>query len=657
MKQTRKHWGFDVRGMDTNVRPQDDFFRHAHGTWLRKAKIPANESRWGTFSTLRAETDKQLKKLVERIARGRYAAGSPEQMIRDFYRSGLDEKRREKLGAAPLAPWLSRIGRVQTTEDLLSLTAEFHTLGIGVLWGGMIDQDLKNSERYALYLQQDGLGMPDRDYYLKDDAESKRVRGAYVRHIEAMHRLLGLSPKDCTTASETVMRIETMLARASMKKELARDLEKTYHKVSPSALRKIAPGIDWKRYLNSIGAACSGDLIVTQPGFLKAVNGMLKTVPLADWKVYFRWHLINDFAGALSRAFVRQQFAFYGKTLMGSKQLKPLWRRSLAATSGSLGELLGQAYVKEHFTSEAKLRMNGLVDDLFAAYEKRIKYLDWMTPDTKKKAVRKLSQMNRKIGYPDKWRSYRGLVVRTDDYFGNLVRSAKFEHRREMKKLGRPIDRSEWGMYPQTVNAYCNFNMNEIVFPAGILQPPFFDLSADDAINYGCIGAVIGHEITHGFDDQGSKFDGKGNMRAWWSKEDRKRFMKKAKLVEKQFDQYRVADGVPVNGKLTLGENIADLGGASIAFDAYQAALSRTGKREAIQGFTPEQRFFLGFALFEREVVRPEFVKMQVLTDPHSPGEFRINGPVSNLPEFYEAFGVRKGDKLYREPKERARIW
>lgn len=657
MAKTTKNWGFDTETIDEKVRPQDDFYTHAHGKWLATTKIPASESRWGSFMSLRFDTEEKLRKLVESTLRGRYTAGSAEQMVRDFYKAGLDEKTREKLGMKPMLPWLAKVERLKNSKDMEALAAEFHRLGIGALWGGMIDQDSKNSERYALYLAQDGIGMPDREYYLNDDAESKRVREAYKKYMLALHRLVGLSAQEAGAAMETVMRIETALAKASMTKEDVRDSEKTYHKYPVAKLAALAPNVNWKLYLSRIGAGKEPYIILMQPEFIKAVSEMLATVPLADWKTYLRWHLIDGMAGLLSKKFVLTQFAYYGKALSGQKAMKPLWRRALGATNGSLGELLGQLYVKEHFTPEAKVAMGELVDDIFAAYEKRIKALDWMTEPTKRKAVAKLRMMSRKIGYPDKWKSYRGLKVAPADYFGNLLRSAEYEHKRQVKKLGRPIDRTEWHMYPQTVNAYCNFNMNEIVFPAAILQPPFFDLAADAAVNYGSIGSVIGHEITHGFDDQGAKFDGKGNMKTWWTDEDRKRFDAKAKILKEQFDSYTVADGVKVNGQLTLGENIADLGGASIAFDAHQAHMKRSGERKDIGGYTPEQRFFFGFSLFERELTRPEGEKTRVLTDPHSPPKFRINGPASNLPEFYEAFGVRKGDKLYREPGARAKIW
>jgi putative endopeptidase len=654
----RKGWGFDTKDMDKSVRPQDDFYKYVHGGWLKRARIPANEARWGSFTILRVETEKRLKKTVESVLKGRYATGSSEQMIRDFYRSGMDEARREKLGVTPLAPWLKRIDAIKDTRSMLAYLAEASTHGFGGLWGEMIDQDSKDSELYAVHLYQSGLGMPDRDYYLKDDAESKRVRNAYVKHVEALHRLLGDSTKNSQAAREVVMRIETALAKASMTKEDSRDAEKIYHKLSIAELQKIAPNIAWKKYFKDCNMGKEKSVIVMQLEFLGAVSAMLADVSMEEWRTYLRYHIANDSAGSLSSKFVREQFEFYGKALFGSKKMKPLWRRSLAATNGNLGELLGRVYVKEYFTKEAKNRMNALVDDLFIAYASRIKNIEWMLPKTKRKALAKLALMNRKIGYPDKWKSYKGLEVRSDDYFGNLTRSSMYEHRRQVKKLGKPIDRTEWGMYPQTVNAYCNFNMNEIVFPAAILQPPFFDLSSDDALNYGSIGSVIGHEITHAFDDQGSKFDGKGNMKSWWTLADRKNFDRRAKVVKDQFDQYHVADGVPVNGQLTLGENIADLGGASIAYDAYMLSLCRDkDRRKDIESFTPEQRFFLGFAIFERELARPEFTKMQVLTDPHSPGIFRINGPVSNLPEFYSAFGLSRKDKLYREPKDRAKIW
>ena len=452
------------------------------------------------------------------------------------------------------------------------------------------------------------------------------------------------------------MRMETALAKISMTKEDLRDVDKTYHKMKVSALARFTGNVDWTTFFKIIGAKKVREVVVMQPDFMKAVNTILTNEPIEDWKVYLEWHLVGGAAGYLGEKFEKQSFAFYATTLAGVKVMKPAWRRALRAVNGNLGMILGKLYVDEYFGSEAKKKIKTVVADLFIAYEARIKNLDWMSPATKKKAIIKLHQMVRKLGYPDKWKSYRGLVIKPDDYFGNAVRATFFEHARIMRRLNKLVDRTEWFMTPQMVNAYCSFGMNDIAFPAAILQPPFFDPSADDAVNYGSIGTAIGHEITHGFDDQGSKFDGKGNRRTWWTPSDRAHFDKKAKVLVRQFNEYRVADGLAVNGQLTLGENIADLGGASIAFDAYQLRLKKTGRKDT-GGYTPEQRFFLSFALFARENRRAEAEKTQVLTDPHSPGLFRINGPTSNLPEFYEAFGVMKGDKLYREPKNRAKIW
>lgn len=654
---TRNGWGFDIRELDTSVRPQDDFYAYVNRKWKDKNPIPKSEARWGTFMILRYDTEQKLKAILEELesAKG-IKEKSAEQMVRDLYRSGMDMERRNALGMTPLASILEKITAISSPDDLTTTIAQLHRIGIDVPWGADIDQDARNSEKYMLHLMQDGLGMPERDYYLKDDAESLRVREAYRTHVEKMFRLMGYAPARAKDARDTLLSLETRLAKASMRKEDMRDPEKTYHKMSRAELMKLAPAIDWKQYLAQTDGDSLKSFVVMQPAFLKEVSRMFKDISVEDWKTYLSWHLVNEFSGALSDPFIKQSFAFYGTVLSGTKEMKPLWRRVLASVNGVLGEAVGQVYVKRHFTPDAKKKMNRIVDDLFTAYEARIKSLDWMTAPTKRKALLKLKALNRKIGYPDKWKSYRGLTIKADDYVGNLIRSSEYEHRRAMKKLMGPIDRGEWFMYPQTVNAYFAPNMNDIVFPAAILQPPFFDPAADDAVNYGSIGAVIGHEITHGFDDEGSKFDAKGNLKNWWTAEDRKRFEKKAKVVEKQYGMFEVADGVKVNGKLTLGENIADFGGLSIAYDAYQLQLARTGRKD-IDGLTPEQRFFISFAVFERENSRPEFEKMQVLTDPHSPGKFRINGPVSNFTAFYDAFGVSKGDVLYRAPKDRELVW
>jgi putative endopeptidase len=653
----KKGWGFDTRDMDTKVRPQDDFYHYASGEWLKKNPVPPHESRWGSFMILRYDTEKKLLAIVSELKNKKHLkAGSPEQMVRDFYISGLDMKKRNALGLTPVQPWLDRIEKIRDVPSLVTALAHLEIIGGGGPWGIGIDQDMKNSNRYVVYLGQGGLGMPDRDYYLKDDAESKRVRTAYEKHLETIEMMMGRTSADAQKDRATIMRIETAIAKISMTKEDLRDFDKTYNKMTVRAFTRITPGIDWKSYFTIVGAGDIRDLIVMQPKFMTSVSKLLRSITIEDWKTYLRWHLVGGAASHLTEKFEKQNFAFYGTVLSGAPKMKPAWRRALGSVNRNLGEVLGKVYVQKHFSPEAKKKINTLVDDLLEAYEARIKGLDWMSPATKKKALRKLSQMNRKLGYPDKWRTYTGLVIRHDDYFGNAVRTAQLEHRREMRRLKKPVDRAEWSMTPQTVNAYCSFGLNDIVFPAAILQPPFFSVDADDAVNYGAIGSVIGHEITHAFDDQGCRFDGKGNRVTWWLNKDSLNFAKKAKVLVKQYNQYTVADGVHVNGQLTLGENIADLGGASIGFDAYKLQLARTGRTD-IEGFTPEQRYFLSLALFERENRRPEAEKTQVLTDPHSPGQFRINGPASNLPEFYEAFGVQKGHKLYRAPKDRAKIW
>lgn len=656
-RMKKKGWGFNTRDIDRKVRPQDDFYQYANGGWLKKNPVPPHESWWGSFLILRYDTEKKLRVLVTKLKATKHLqSGSPERMVRDFYRSGLDMERRNALGLTPLHPLLDRIAQIKDVRSLVLTIAHLEKIGGAGPWGIMVDQDMEDSEKYVLYIHQSGLGMPDRDYYLKENVESLRVRTAYEKHLKAMFVLMGKTETEVKKNRDAIMRIETNIAKISTAKEELRDVDKVYHKMRISALESLTPNIDWTSYFKIVGTGKMREVIVMQPKFLKAVSAMLAKEPLEDWKTYLTWHLIGGAASYLSGKFEKQNFAFYGTTLSGIKVMKPIWRRVLRTVNGGLGEVLGKLYVKEYFSPEAKKKIVAVVDDLFEAYEARIKNLDWMGSTTKRKAIKKLHQMNRKLGYPDKWRSYSGLVVKQNDYFGNVLRATLFEHARTMRRLKKTVDHKEWFMTPQTVNAYHSFGLNDIVFPAAILQSPFFSTDADDAINYGCIGTIIGHEITHGFDDQGCKFDGKGNRTTWWTKKDHTHFTKKAQVLIKEFSAYEVADGLKVNGKLTLGENIADLGGNSIAYDAYKLRLAKTGRKD-IDGFTPEQRFFLSFAVSERENHRPEAEKTQVLTDPHSPGKYRINGPASNLPEFYEAFGVKKGDKLYRKPKDRAKIW
>lgn len=649
--------GFDTRDLDTHVRPQDDFYTYANGGWLKRNKIPTDESRWGSFNILRYKAEKNLKHIVDELLQQNKAPkGGDEQLVGDLYRSGMDMKTRNKLGVRPLESLRNEIKSIANTSELVSVITHLHKLGISAPWGIGVDQDAKNSARYALHIYQSGLGLPDRDYYLKDEPEFVRVRKAYVDHVLRMFGLLGYSKGEALARTQTVMKVETLLAKVSMDKVAARDAEKTYNKKTVSQLKTLASQVNWPVYFKAVGVPTVSYVIAAQPHFIKSATALLNTLALEEWRVYLEWQLVDDASDFLSENFVKANFSF-SQILTGSKKIKPLWRRTLAVVNGALGEPLGKIYVKHYFDHAKKHKMDVLVSDLFAVYEERIKGLDWMSAATKRKAIAKLGMMARKIGYPRVWKSYKGLVIKPDDYLGNALRIAMFEHAREMKKLTRKtIDRDEWFMHPQTVNAYFHPTMNEIVFPAAILQPPFFNFEADDAFNYGGIGAVIGHEITHGFDDQGAKFDGTGNMKTWWQPVDKKKFEQKGKMLVKQYNAFKVADGVAVNGDLTLGENIADLGGLVIGYDAYQRHLKKTGRKD-IAGFTPEQRFFLGFALVEQELVRPEAVKTRVLTDPHSPAEFRINGPLAHFEPFYEAYGVKKGDKLWRDPKDRAKIW
>lgn len=648
-KRDKNWWGFDTKGIDISIRPQDDFYSYANGGWVKKTKIPPHEARWGSFITLRVETEHKLKIIVdELLATQRHKKGTPEQLITDYYRSAFDMKRRNKLGTTPLHDLVRRIEKISSHKELVDTIAHLHTVGISGVWSFFVDQDSKNSAAYILHLWQGGLGLPERDYYLENKPEQKRVRDAYVVYIAKLLNIAGFNPAEIARTQKAVLEIETALAKASMSKEDIRDPHKVYNKVTPNTF--------WKSYLALIGAPAAKKIIVGQPQFFTVAQKMLKDVPLEDWKSYLVWHLINDMGSSLTDAFVQEQFNFYSGVLHGVKQMKPLWRRALGATNGALGEPLGKLYVEAYFPKDAKRKIDALVSDLFAVYAERMQQLDWMSTATKRKAVTKLRAMSRKIGYPTKWDLYKGVVILPDDYVGNELRVHAHAYKKMMRKLAKSVDRNEWFMSPQTVNAYCSQTLNDIVFPAAILQWPFFDPAADMAVNYAGIGSVIGHEMTHAFDDQGAKFDLRGNMQNWWTPKDKQAFEKKGKLVVAQADAHEVAGGIHLNGKLTLGENIADLGGLVIAYDAYQKYLAKAG-RKIVGGLSPEMRFFLGFAQMEREVARPETLKMRALTDPHAVAPFRINGPLSNFEPFYKTFTLKKGDKLYLDPSKRAQIW
>ena len=652
-----KNIGFDVKEFDTKIRPQDDFFHYINAKWIKKNPIPASESYWGSFLVLRDNTKKQLFTIVDELSKDKELVdGSASQMVRDLYLSGMDEKTREDLGFSPLQDMLDDIDKVENTQDIISLVVKMHTVGLAPLWSVFVDQDERNPKKNIVYLHQDGISMPDRDYYVKKDAESERVRAGYEKYIVKMFQLYGETRKVALECLTVVMDIETALAKVSLTGVERRDIAKQYNKVSTNGLKKNYGAVDWNNYFESVGLKDVKHVVVMHLDFFGEVNALLQSVSLDDWKIYLRWKLMVGTSKLLDRKTEKAHFDFYGKVLGGVKREEESWKRVLSVVNAELGEALGKVYVEKFFPKETKRKLNEMVDNLFEAYAEQIKGLEWMSGLTKKKALKKLSCMDRKLGYPKKWKSYKGLKINTVSYVLNVLQAERYEFKRMVGKLHKPVDKTEWHMTPQTVNAYYSPLGNEIVFPAGIIQPPLFHSDFDDAINYGAMGVVIGHEMTHGFDDQGSQFDAVGNYKEWWTKDDRKAFQKKTSVLVKQFNEYEVLGDLKANGELTLGENIADFGGVKMAYKAYQKLLDKKGG-EDIDGLTPEQRFFIGFALFEREHSREEHIKRVTLTDVHSIPELRINGTLSNVPEFYDAYGVKKGDKLYRTQKSQANIW
>lgn len=649
--------GFDSKNIDASVRPQDDFFQFAVGNWLKRNPIPKTESRWGSFNVLHDRSWEALHGILERIRSKPAKPGTELQKLLDFYRTAMDEQARERQGAAPLEKYFTLIDQIRSPEGLARVIGEIHSMGLSPFWTPFVDQDEKKSEETVLHLWQANLILPDREYYLRADRRSKEIRKQYARYAVRILRLAGYASEYAERIARTVLKIETALAKVSRSRTALRDAEKQYHKMTLRALGKLAPHIPWPIYFSSSGMPPRYALIVGQPEFFRAASAMMARVPLEDLKTYLRWFLLDRSAGFLGRRFVRERFRFHGTILTGARRLKPLWKRAVMSIDTALGEALGKLYVQEYFSPRAKKMIDELVDHVVRAYASRIRKLNWMSAKTRRRALQKLTAITRKIAYPKRWRKYGALEIKTDSYLENFFRSRRFEHRRQLAKIGKPLDRSEWLMTPPTVNAYYSPSLNEMVFPAGILQPPFFDPDVFAAVNYAGIGSVIGHELTHGFDDQGSKFDEKGNMREWWSPADRKKFVRKADALVRQFNRYAVAGGMRLNGTLTLGENIADLGGLVIAYDAFTAALK--GKRwpKTIGGWTPDQLFFLGFAQMERAHTRPEEERRLATIDPHSPSRYRTNGVVVNMEEFHRAFGVKPGDGMFRRPEERARIW
>jgi predicted metalloendopeptidase len=648
--------GIATEYIDASVRPQNDFYKHLNGKWLQTVEIPADQASWGSFDQLYEDSLGQLRGIIEKVSADANAQDADAKRIGDYYASFMDEARLEQLGIAPLTPELDRIAALKDKAELPALLAHLGKIGVNVPFDFGIHQDNKDSTKYVADIGQGGLAMPDRDYYLKaDDAKLAQAKARYEQHVERMLALAG-NPRAVFDA-KSIVGFETELARIQWTKVELRDPVKAYNKVNLADLDKLAPGYDWKAWLDATGlSAKTSYVIVGQPTYLKAFVALSNKTSLETWKAYLSMHLVDAYGGYLSKAFVDERFDFYGKTLSGTPEMEPRWKRGVGAVERSQGEALGKLYVAQYFPPERKARMEALVQNLLAAYKQSIDKLDWMSPKTKKEAQAKLAKFTPKIGYPNKWKDYSALVVKRDDLIGNVMRSRVVEADREINKLGKPIDRDEWGMTPQTVNAYYNPEMNEIVFPAAILQPPFFDANADDAVNYGGIGAVIGHEISHGFDDQGAQYDGDGNLRDWWSKADHKNFKAKTAMLVKQYNAFEPLKGYRVNGELTLGENIADNSGLAIAYKAYKISL-KGKKAPVIGGLTGEQRLYMGWAQVWRSKMRDEQQIAQIKADPHSPDPFRANGSLRNQPGFYEAFGVKQGDRMYLAPKERVIIW
>ncbi len=647
---------FSVDYMDKSVSPGADFYQFADGNWVKNNPVPADKARWASFTQLAERNTFLIHALLEDAAATKNPKGSVKAEVGDFYISAMDTNTLEKLRFKPIEPDLNKIKKIKTAEDLFKLVAHFHDTGLGGIFNAGVGPDARQSTIYALGFDQGGLSLPDRDYYLKDSFETQRK--AYLEHVTKMLTLLGELPEAAAKDAATVMDLETELAKASRSRVDLRDPNKNYNKFTTAELIAKTPGIMWNVYLSERSLSGAAYEIVGQPEFFEAVSKMVKERPISDWQTYLRWHVLHAAAPYLFAEVEQENFNFFGKTLSGQPEQEPRWKRAFHAIDRNIGEALGQLYVEKYFPAAAKTRMTDLVDNLRAVFRDHLEKVEWMTDETRAKALAKFDRFTQKIGYPDKFRDYSSVKIKRNDYLGNVRRAAAFEEHRENARLGQTVDRTEWGMTPETVNAYFNPSMNEIVFPAGILQPPFFDLSEDDAVNYGAIGVVIGHEITHGYDDEGRKYDAEGNLSEWWTDKDSKEFDARAEKVVNEYDAFEALPGVHVNGKLTLGENLADLGGVSIAYDALERLLAKDpSKRKNIDGFTPEQRFFISFSQIWRTNIRDAEAKRLVTVDPHSPGRFRAVGPLVNYQQFFDAFNIKPGDPMWREPNLRAHVW
>lgn len=652
--------GFDPARMDKTCEPCKDFYQFANGAWLEQNPVPAGYSRWGSFDRLQESNRDVLHRILETTSNNRMAKrkGSNEQLISDFYMTCMDEAKVEATGLKPLEENFARIESAKTIKDVQAVVAHFHRQSIPTLFGFGAGQDARNNKQVIGVAGQGGLSLPNRDHYTKDDEKSKKNREELVKHMTRMFELLGDDATKAAANAQTVFAVQTKLADKWMTPVDSRDPQKTYNKMTVAQFAEMTPNISWTDYFAVRQVPPVSEVNVGQPEFFKQVNSLMAEVPVADWKTYLRWHLITASAPFLSKKFDEENFNFYGRVLQGTKEQLPRWKRCVAGTDNFVGEALGPVYVKSEFTPESKARMKELIGNLLTTFRERLSKLDWMSEETRKQALVKLNAFEyTKIGYPDKFRDYTGLNIDRASYVENVRRAAMFENRRQLNKIGKPVDRTEWLMTPPTVNAYYQTFNVEIVFPAGILQPPFFNPHADDAINYGSIGGVIGHEVTHGFDDRGSQYDAQGNLRMWWTKEDREKFDARASCVADQFTNFKVADDFSMTGKLVQSESIADLGGLSVAYEAFQKSMEGKPRPANIDGFTPEQRFFLGWAQLWATTYLPEAMRQQALNGPHPISRFRANGPLSNMPQFAAAFTCKEGDPMVRSGSDRCKIW
>jgi putative endopeptidase len=657
-KPAAKSKALDPVDMNKAVRPGVNFVEYAGGEWLKKLNIPDDKTSFGAFDILRENSIKDVQNILLEAAATSSPKGSAAQKIGDFYASGMDSTKINKLGAGPIKKYIEQIDQVQNNNDLVFAITQMHLNGFSPLFGSGIEQDFKNSRIYKMYLGEGGLGMPDRDYYVKDTPHNKELQAAYKAFIKKSFILLGYSEAQATAAVDNIYSLEYKLAVASNTRLENRNTVALYNPVPTAELNSKYGAFPWNQYFTALGLNLSADeVVVMQPKFFSTVDSLLKVTPIQTWKEYLTWNATRSMASTLSSDFVNASFEFYGKALSGQKTLSPRWKRISNEVDGDLGEAIGQLYVQKHFPPEAKQRMVSLVNNLKLAYKARIQNVEWMSAETKAKAIEKLAKVMVKVGYPDKWKDYSSMEISRDSYFENVLAANRFQVRDNLNKYGKPVDITEWGMYPQTVNAYYNPLNNEIVFPAAILQPPFFTATADDAVNYGAIGMVIGHEMTHGFDDQGKEFDADGNMINWWKDEDAKKFTDRSKVIVNQYSSFKVLDSLHVDGELTIGENIADNGGLNIAWDAYQLSLKGQKAPAAIDGFTPEQRFFLGYAKVWRQKMRDKELMRRLKEDVHSPAIARVNRAVFNIDAFYKAFDIKPTDPLYIAPADRAKVW